>query len=794
MTNEINIKQINLQHCKAATSLISRHMHLAHTKKETLVVLIQEPWINKNKIHGFNEHNMDLFYKIDSNAPPRTCIVTTKDIKATFMPQFSSRDVTTVLINITNGNTNEEIIFCSVYMPGEVMNKIPDETTREAINYSSTSGVPIIIGTDCNAHHDIWGSSNINRRGELLLEYISTTDLDILNIGNQPTFVNRIRSEVLDITLATNKLSNRIKNWNVSQEETLSDHKEINFSINCDTPASTLYRNPRNTDWSIFNKVLKSKLNRLDLLGDMFNTAMLENNVHRLTKALTGAFMCACPGRINTPKRNHWWNKELEKLKLETRKLYRIAKNSRGTPTEGEKWLSLRKSRNAYTREIRRAQSNAWINFCESIEGATATSKLHKLLAKDPAKGPGILKTQNGDYTKSAEEAAKLLLDTHFPGNVPENGTAQCRCVQCTDAELATLDSSIAANAAQHRNIISYERVKWALHSFDKYKSPGYDGIYPIMLQKGWNIIGKYIVDIYKACLTLGYVPNIWKEVKVTFIPKPGKDDYTSPKSFRPISLTSTMLKGMERIMDRHMKEVMNENSNIHKSQHAFQQGKSTETALHEIVSLAEDALTKKEYVVVTFMDIAGAFDNISFDAINESVSKLNICNAFKCWLKYMLSHRRISLQLNGCKITVKATCGTPQGGVISPTIWITVMDALLRELHQKGHKATGYADDLAIECRGKHLDILSDRTQQAVKIVERWCKNVGLTVNPDKSEIIVFTKRRIQVGFKNPKIFGKEITRRDTVKYLPKPRTRHIGLEIASLICNSRQPIIQKF
>lgn len=63
MAYNVNIKQINLQHFKGATSLISKHMHVMQTTKQNLVVLIQEPWINKNTIRGFDENKMDLFYK-----------------------------------------------------------------------------------------------------------------------------------------------------------------------------------------------------------------------------------------------------------------------------------------------------------------------------------------------------------------------------------------------------------------------------------------------------------------------------------------------------------------------------------------------------------------------------------------------------------------------------------------------------------------------------------------------------------------------------------------------------------
>lgn len=765
MTDQINIKQINLHHCITATSLISRQMDLLQTKNQKLIVLIQEPWINRNIIRGFDENKVNLFYKRITNVRPRTCIVASKELNATLLPQYSSGDVTTVLINTKNGDDSEEFLLSSFYLPYEEQHKIPDDTARDAIEFSASSGIPIIIGADCNAHHILWGSSDTNSRGEKLVEYLATTSLDIQNRGIEPTFINKRRQEVLDITLVTQDLSNRINNWHVSCEDTLSDHREINFSLSCEVTTGELFRNPRNTDWSIFAKILKSKLNKLAKFNEISDVVQLEKAARALTKALTGAFKCACPGRLNTPKKNHWWNKELEKLKLETRRLFRLAKASRGSPNESEAWIALRKSRNTYTREIRRAQTDAWSNFCGSIEGAKATSKLHKLLAKDPAKGPGVLKKPSGEYTCNTGEAAKLLLDTHFPGNVVANSEHKCECVNCNS--FAEFIAAEGFDDAEIEQITNYNRVNWAINSFQKYKSPGLDGIYPIMLQKGWDLIGKHIVNIYKACLNIGYVPNKWQEVKVVFIPKPGKDDYTSPKSFRPISLTSTLLKGLERLVDRHMKDFIDTTSGIHKSQHAYQQGKSTDTALHEVVSDVEDTFVKKEFAVGAFMDIAGAFDNLLFDAVTKSAEKLGINSRIIRWIKYMLSHRNITLKLNGQTMTVRATRGTPQGGVLSPTLWVIVMDSLLRELHQNRFKATAYADDVTIVCRGKFLSTISDRIQQAVKIVENWCKKVGLTVHPDKSEIVIFTKKINKNGFKNPKIFGKEIKQTSSAKYL---------------------------
>jgi len=56
---------------------------------------------------------------------------------------------------------------------------------------------------------------------------------------------------------------------------------------------------------------------------------------------------------------------------------------------------------------------------------------------------------------------------------------------------------------------------------------------------------------IFHACLATGYVPAMWCQVKVVFIPKPGRNSYCGPKDFRPIILTLYLLKTMERLVDR---------------------------------------------------------------------------------------------------------------------------------------------------------------------------------------------------------------------------------------------------
>ena len=60
--------------------------------------------------------------------------------------------------------------------------------------------------------------------------------------------------------------------------------------------------------------------------------------------------------------------------------------------------------------------------------------------------------------------------------------------------------------------ICSFERMEAAINEFQPFKAPGPDGLYPVLLQKGWNQLKGYYHVIFQACLRHSYVPLAWKE------------------------------------------------------------------------------------------------------------------------------------------------------------------------------------------------------------------------------------------------------------------------------------------
>ena len=75
-------------------------------------------------------------------------------------------------------------------MPSE-MDILPPSTELMAlINYCKSINTSMLLGCDANSHHTIWGSANCNAKGDALLDYILSSNLTILNRGNEPTFYN----------------------------------------------------------------------------------------------------------------------------------------------------------------------------------------------------------------------------------------------------------------------------------------------------------------------------------------------------------------------------------------------------------------------------------------------------------------------------------------------------------------------------------------------------------------------------------------------------------------------------
>lgn len=742
----MKIIQINLQHCKAASALLSKRL----IEDNIDIALIQEPWLYKGSIRGIRCTKGSIYRPCNEN--PRSCIFAKDWVNALLYTEHCSRDVTTIHTTMEEAGERKTIIISSAYLPYEDSDP-PSTTVRDLVTHCEDNGKELIMGIDANAHHTCWGSTDINPRGEKLMEYLVSTTLNILNRGNEPTFVTSRREEVIDITLGTNIIENLVSGWHVSPEITSSDHRYICFEIKTQVTLPVIYRNPKKTDWDGYRRDLSALISGIS--RNIRSTLDVEFAVEELQQSILLSYIVNCqPRAAYSPRLVPWWSKELSRLRKKARKLFLLAKRT------GD-WDSYRQALTNYNKEIRKAKRNSWKEYCQGMESVPSSARFMKQMANGVRKIVSTIKLPDGSYTQSGYETLLQLARAHFPDSKVDNDSNSVRGQPNLD--YLSLDRE---DWYLIRKVVNVTKIRWAIKSFGPYKSAGPDLIIPALLQQGIDSIQSLLCSIYRVCLAYGYIPMAWRQTKVVFIPKPGRPSYAQAKAYRPISLSSFMLKTLERLVDRHIRDNVFMEHPLNKYQFAYQTGKSTEAALHQVVSTIEKALETKEIAIGAFLDIEGAFDRTTCDVVSNALYEHDVPSLLSEWIRFVLRHRTITMNLCGETLGVTTARGCPQGGVLSPLLWNLVVDTLLCALNGNGYFSVGFADDIAIIIRGKFPLIVSQVLQMALEKVEAWCKRNKLTVNPSKSVVVPFTRRR-EPDLIRLSLFGEVVPYSTQVKYL---------------------------
>jgi hypothetical protein len=138
-----------------------------------------------------------------------------------------------------------------------------------------------------------------------------------------------------------------------------------------------------------------------------------------------------------------------------------------------------------------------------------------------------------------------------------------------------------------------------------------------------------------------------------------------------------------------------------------------------------------------------------SFDTIKQAAERHGIEPAICKWIYAMLDSKNINAILSGETLRANAARGCPQGSVLSPLLWSLVVDDLLWELNSNGYYTVGYAVDIAILINGKFPYTVSELLQTALCTAQKWCEKTNLSINPNNTVIIPFTRRREMKGLK---------------------------------------------
>jgi hypothetical protein len=98
-------------------------------------------------------------------------------------------------------------------------------------------------------------------------------------------------------------------------------------------------------------------------------------------------------------------------------------------------------------------------------------------------------------------------------------------------------------------------------------------------------------------------------------------------------------------------------------------------------MSSVEVQLEAKGYAIGSFLDIEGAFDSTSMQAINQARIRHKDLEALMDWIEDMLADRNLTISHGDTTIEDKPDQGCAQGVVLSPLLWCVMVNDLLEDL-----------------------------------------------------------------------------------------------------------------
>lgn len=289
-------------------------------------------------------------------------------------------------------------------------------------------------------------------------------------------------------------------------------------------------------------------------------------------------------------------------------------------------------------------------------------------------------------------------------------------------------------------------------------KAAGPDGVTPATLKDCANELAFILSFIFNWSLNCATVPACFKSALI--IPVPKKNNITCLNDYRPVALTSVVMKVFERLVCKFLSHIT-----LDRHQFAYRANRGVDDAVSLCIHFILQHLDcKSTYARVLFIDFSSAFNTILPIRLFNCLLSMGVDSSLCHWLLSFLSNRTQCVKVQNIISSTKTlNTGAPQGCVLSPLLFSLYTNSCISS--SPSVKLLKFADDTTVIGLIRAGDETSYREE--VNHLVQWCavNNLSLNISKTKELIVDFRK---QAGQHIPiSINGQVVERVDSFRFL---------------------------
>ena len=292
---------------------------------------------------------------------------------------------------------------------------------------------------------------------------------------------------------------------------------------------------------------------------------------------------------------------------------------------------------------------------------------------------------------------------------------------------------------------VDVETIRRHIQKLNNTRARGTDGIPIQVFKECMNSLAEPVSNLVNASIRDGVYPSQWRESLIHPILKPTKDK-EEPASYRPVAILCALSKVMESVVHEQLSKHLELHGLLPNQQHGFRQGRSTTTALAEIMDFVSVGSGPS---LVTAFDFSSAFDTLQASTVIEALKAVGTAdNALKWFSSYMLPGIQRVCWNEAVSDPQMITYGVRQGSILGPLLFILVTRMLPTMMESAARQAGGalnsvhvlvilYADDTTLLVRAKSTEVAQGASNAAIACLVSQAAKLGLTLNTTKTQLM---------------------------------------------------------